>query len=450
MPPDASRALFTDLYELTMAQAFRQRGMDARATFSLFFRSLPPNRAYLVAAGVEECLDELASLRFTPEDLMRLDHLRLFDPRFLDALGDLRFTGDARCVEEGEIVFANEPIIEVTAPIVEAQIVETHLLNRVGFQTLLATKAARTVHAAGGRAVVDFGARRAHGLDAADALARVAYLAGFDGTSNVHAGARHGIPLRGTMAHSFVMSFDSESEAFRAYAESFPDSATLLIDTYDAVEGVGAAIKAAHDLRRRGSELRAVRIDSGDLAVLSSLARQRLDDAGFPAVEIFVSGGLNEAAIERLLGDGAPIDGFGIGTSLAVSSDAPAPETAYKLVEYAGRPVMKLSESKVSLPGAKQVFRHFDGGMMAGDIIGLASEPGPNGASPLLRATVREGERVGPPAGLADLRERFRERFATLPDRFKQLDAPPGYPVEVSRPLAALRDATASALEGPV
>lgn len=448
MPPDASRALFTDLYELTMAQAFWQRGMDARATFSLFFRSLPANRGYLVAAGVEECLDELASVRFTPDDLARLDDLGLFEPRFLDALGDLRFTGDARCVEEGEIVFANEPIIEVTAPIIEAQIVETYLLNRVGFQTLLATKAARTVHAAGGRAVVDFGARRAHGLDAADALARVSYLAGFDGTSNVHAGTRHGIPLRGTMAHSFVMSFDSETEAFRAYAESFPDSATLLIDTYDPVEGVGAAIEAAHDLRHRGSELRAVRIDSGDLAALCSLARQLLDDAGFPAVEIFVSGGLDETAIERLLRDGAPIDGFGIGTSLAVSSDAPAPETAYKLVEYAGRPVMKLSESKVSLPGAKQVFRRFDGGMMAGDLIGLASDPAPADTETLLRPAVREGERLAPAPTLAELRERFRERFATLPDRFKRLESAPAYPVEVSTPLAALRDATAAALEG--
>ncbi len=449
MPPDAPRALFTDLYELTMAQAFWQRGMDARATFSLFFRSLPPNRGYLVAAGAEECLDELASLRFTTEDLARLDDLRLFDPRFLDALGDLRFTGDARCVQEGEIVFANEPIIEVTAPIIEAQIVETYLLNRVGFQTLLATKAARTVHAAGGRAVVDFGARRAHGLDAADALARLSYLVGFDGTSNVHAGTRHGIPLRGTMAHSFVMSFDSETEAFRAYAESFPDAATLLVDTYDPAEGVDAAIGAARDLRRRGSELRAVRIDSGNLADLSVIARRRLDDAGFTKVEVFVSGGLDESAIERLLREGAPIDGFGVGTSLAVSADAPAPETAYKLVEYAGRPVMKLSESKISLPGAKQVFRHFDGGMMAGDLIGLASEPAPVGAEPLLQAAVREGERVAPAPSLAELRDRFRERFATLPDRFKRLDAPPSYSVEVGRPLVALRDATAAALGGP-
>ena len=396
---------------------------------------MPPNRGYLVAAGVEECLDELASLRFTSEDLARLNDLGLFDPRFLDALGALRFTGDARCVEEGEIVFANEPIIEVAAPIVEAQIVETHLLNRVGFQTLLATKAARTVHAAGGRAVVDFGARRAHGLDAADALARVTYLAGFDGTSNVHAGTRHGIPLRGTMAHSFVMSFDSESEAFRAYAESFPDSATLLIDTYDPIEGVDAAIEAAHDLRRIGSELRAVRIDSGDLAALAPMARRRLDNAGFPAVEIFVSGGLDETAIERLLRDGAPIDGFGIGTSLAVSADAPAPETAYKLVEYAGPPGHEAervegiaSRRQTSLPTLR---RWHDGRRHHRP---QPRKPGPKGPSPLLRTAVREGQRVGLPADLAALRERFRERFAALPDRFKRLDAPPPYPVEVSRP----------------
>ena len=449
MPSDAPRALFTDLYELTMAQAFWQRGMDAPATFSLFFRSLPPNRGYLVAAGVEECLDEIASLRFTPEDLADFEALGLFDPRFLETLGGLRFTGEARCVEEGEIVFANEPIIEVTAPIIEAQIVETYLLNRVGFQTLLATKAVRIVHAAGGRAAVDFGARRAHGLDAADALARASYLAGFDGTSNVSAGARYGIPLRGTMAHSFVMSFESEAAAFRAYTEAFPDSATLLIDTYDPAAGVDAAIEAARDLRRRGSELRAVRIDSGDLAALSILARQRLDDAGFPGVGIFVSGGLDETVIERLLRDGASIDGFGIGTSLAVSSDAPAPETAYKLVEYAGRPVMKLSESKDSLPGVKQVFRRFDGGAMAGDVIGLDSEAIPPSAKPLLRAAVRGGERLAPTPTLASLRDRFRERFAALPDRFKRLESAPAYPIEISRPLAALRDATAAALEDP-
>ena len=449
MPSDLSHALFTDLYELTMAQAFWRRGMDARASFSLFFRSLPPGRSYLVAAGVEECLDHLASLRFTPEDLTHLHTLGLFDAAFLDTLGGLRFTGEARCVEEGEIVFANGPIIEVSAPIIEAQIVETYLLNRVGFQTLMATKAARTAHAAAGRAVVDFGARRAHGLDAAAALARLTYLTGFDGTSNVRAGVRYGIPVRGTMAHSFVMSFESEAGAFRAYAEAFPDSATLLIDTYDPVEGISAAIEAARDLRRRGSELRAVRIDSGDLAALSILARRRLDDDGFPGVSVFVSGGLDETAIERLLRDGAPIDGFGVGTSLAVSSDAPAPETAYKLVEYAGRPVMKLSEAKSSLPGVKQVFRRFDGGMMDGDVIGLASESTPPDASPLLRDAVRGGERVAAAPALANLRDRFRERFATLSDDFKRLESPPVYPVEISQSLASLRDSTAAALEGP-
>ena len=306
MPTDSSNALFTDLYELTMAQAFWRRGMDARASFSLFFRSLPPSRGYLVAAGVEECLDHLASVRFTPEDLTHLHTLGLFDAGFLDTLGGLRFTGEARCVEEGEVVFANEPIIEVSAPLIEAQIVETYLLNRAGFQTFIATKAARTAHAAAGRAVVDFGARRAHGLDAAAALARLTYLTGFDGTSNLHAGVRYGIPVHGTMAHSFVMSFESEAGAFRAYTEAFPDSATLLIDTYDPVEGISAAIEAARDLRRRGSELRAVRIDSGDLASLSILARRRLDEAGFPGVSVFVSGGLDETAIERLLRDGAP------------------------------------------------------------------------------------------------------------------------------------------------
>ena len=336
-------ALFTDLYELTMAQAYWQSGETAQATFSLFVRSYPPDRGYFVLGGVQDSLDYLEDLRFSEDETRYLRSLDLFESSFLEFLAGLRFTGVVRAMDEGTIFFANEPVIEVTAPIIEAQIVETYLLNQVNLQSVLATKAARVVHAAPGRLVVDFAARRAHGAEAANKFARVSYMAGFAGTSNVLAGRLYGIPVFGTMAHSFVEAFPREEQAFRSYAESFPDSSTFLVDTYDTLEGVRKAIPLATDMKRRGHPLRAVRIDSGDLLDLSTRARKILDEAGLQDVQIFASGGLDDFAVDELLRTGAPIGGFGVGTKVGVSADAPWTDCAYKLVEYRGRPTLKLS-----------------------------------------------------------------------------------------------------------
>ena len=431
-PP--SRALFADLYELTMAQAYWQHGHNAPATFSLAFRNLPPDRGYAVFAGLEEALDHLEALRFTDADVAYLRSLGLFHPAFLDWLPSLRFTGEVRAMGEGELVFAEEPVIEVTAPVIEAQLVETAVMNAIGLQTMLATKAARVLHAAQGRAVIEFAARRTQGEEAADRLARVSHMVGFGGTSNVLAAARYGIPPVGTMAHSFISSFPTEAEAFNAYADSFPDTSTLLVDTYDTVEGVRHAAETGIRLREGGHALRAIRLDSGDLLALSIASRQILDDAGLQDVRVFASGGLDEFDIESLLAAGAPIDGFGIGTKLGVSADAPWMDWAYKLAEYDGVPVLKLSEGKASLAGRKQVYRQTDGdGMYAGDLLALADEQlAEQDGVPLLADVMRGGQRTGPVPALAELRERFAAGFARLPERFKALRGPGHYPVHHS------------------
>ena len=306
-------ALFTDLYQLTMAQAYLQSGTTGSATFSLYFRSYPPDRAYYVLGGVDDALDYLESLRFTGEDLDYLESLDLFDDGFLEHLGGLRFTGNVRAMKEGSIFFAGEPVMEVTAPIIEAQIVETRLLNQFNLQTILATKASRVVHAARGRTVVDFAARRTQGAEASNKLARAAYVVGFAGTSNVLAGKMYGIPVFGTMAHSFIEAFESEEDALRAYARSFPDNSTFLVDTYDTLEGVKKAAKVASAMASGGHSLQAIRLDSGDLLDLAIRSREILDRAGHPGVRIFASGGLDEYEVDRLLREGAPIDGFGRG-----------------------------------------------------------------------------------------------------------------------------------------
>ena len=442
-------ALFTDLYELTMAQAFWQSGRTGPATFSLFVRTYPENRAYFVFAGLQECLDYLEGLRFERQDVEYLRSLALFDEGFLDFLGELRFTGSVRAMPEATVFFANEPVIEVTAPIIEGQIVETYLLNQVNVQTLLATKASRLVHAARGRTLVDFGARRTHGLDAADKLARVSYMAGFAGTSNCAAGQRYGIPTFGTMAHSFVTSFVDEIESFRAYAASFPDSTTLLVDSYDTVEGTKRAIEVGQEMKRQGHRLRALRLDSGDLAELSKRTRALLDEAGLDDVELFASGGLDEHDVDALLEAGAPIDGFGVGTKLGVSADAPWTDCAYKLVEFEGRPVLKLSPEKVSLPGPKQCFRRRDrSGAFDGDVIACAHETGPSDAEPMLHAVMDGGRRLGPDPTLQELRARFVEEFAALPDRHKALVNPALYDVAISGELQRLQDTLANQVRG--
>ena len=391
------QALLLDLYELTMAQSYFDEGLHERpATFSLFVRRLPRGWDYLVAAGLDDALEYLETLSFEDDDLSYLEEKRLFTSAFFDFLARLRFSGEVRALPEGTLFFPDEPVLEVTAPMVEAQLAETLVLNRIHLQSLVASKAARCVDAAAGRTLVDFGLRRAHGTDAGLAVARSSYLAGFDSTSNVLAGRRYGIPLAGTMAHSYVQAFADELTAFRAFAHSYPDDCTLLVDTYDTLAGARNAAVVAKELAARGHRLRAVRLDSGDLLDLSRQVRALLDDEGLSEVAVFASGSLDEGEIERLLAAGARIDGFGVGTKLATSADAPYLDVVYKLVAFDGRPVLKLSAGKETWPGAKQVWRVCEGGEGFFDTIGRSDEdPPPAGDMPLLEVAMAGGRRVG-------------------------------------------------------
>ena len=446
----ADAALFTDLYELTMAQSYFRQGMTADATFSLFVRPSRAPRSYLVSAGLEDVLRYLHGLRF---DDAAIDYLRstwVFAADFLDFLRGLRFTGRVRAVPEGRLYFHHEPVLEITAPIIEAQIVETLVINQVNLQSLIATKAARCTWAAQGRMLVDFSLRRAHGTDAGMKAARSSHVAGFASTSNVLAGRAYGLPITGTMAHSYVTSFQGEIDAFRAYARSFPDDAVLLIDTYDTIAAAHKAATVGLEMEAQRHRLRAVRLDSGDLLSLSREVRRILDDAGLRYVRILASGGLDEYAIDSLARAGAPIDGFGVGTRMAVSGDAPWLDAAYKLVRYAGRPVLKLSEGKASLPGEKQVYRlRDDNGNLRADVLALADEAPPApGAEPLLQTVMEHGKPTieSPPLSVA--RERFRDEFAALHDRHKRLSRPVRYPVRMSRRLRRLRSELAARPEG--
>ncbi len=432
-------SLATDLYELTMAQSYWEHGMHGQAVFSLFVRTLPQGRGYLVAAGLEDVLRYLESLSFTASDLQYLESTGIFSPPFLGYLSGLRFTGEVWAVPEGTLVFANEPILEVKAPIIEAQLAETYIINQVHLQTVIATKAARCVWAAQGRALVDFSFRRTHGVEAGLKVARCCYLVGFAATSNVLAGKVYGIPVAGTMAHSYIMAFPSELEAFQAFVRSFPERSILLIDTYDTVQGARIAAQVGQEMAQRGHRLRGVRLDSGDLLSLSREVRKILDEAGLAEAQILASGGLDELEMEALVREGAPIDAFGVGTRMGVSADAPWLDMAYKLVEYEGRPVLKLSQGKATLPGAKQVFRFYDGtGAMSRDVLALRDEE-VSGGRPLLRQVMKEGRILGPLPTLQELRRRFQEEFARLPEAYKDLRAPATYPVEVSPGIASLQ-----------
>ena len=442
--------LCTDLYQLTMAAAYFRENVRQPATFSLFARRLPATRGFLVAAGLEAALEYLARLRFDGETIGWLASLDRFDPAFLDFLAGLRFTGEVRAVPEGTPLFPEEPLLEVTAPLIEAQLVETALLNLLHVHTVLASKAARVAIAAAGRPVAEFGLRRSHGLDAGLAAARSAYITGCESTSNVLAGRRYGIPLSGTMAHSFVAALGDELEAFRAYARLFPDTAVLLIDTYDTVEGARKAAIVADELGRAGHRLVGVRLDSGDLAALSREVRQVLDAAGHRDVRIFASGGLDEHDLGRLVAAGAPIDAYGVGTRMNVSADAPALDLVYKLVGYAGRDVLKLSEGKTTWVGAKEVFRsHGANGRMAADVLALAGEPPPAGSEPLLRPVMHGGAVTGPHPELAAIRAYCTGRLAALPDEVRRLDEPGAYPVQPSPALRARQAAAVTAAAPP-
>jgi len=432
--------LFTDLYELTMAQAYWQSGHTGFATFSLFFRKYPPNRGYFVFAGLADVLDYLEEFHFSAADLDYLRSLQRFDREFLDYLGQVRFTGCVRAMPEGTVFFINEPVIEVSGSVIEAQLLETFLVNQVNLQTILATKASRVVHAARGRQLVDFAARRTHGLETANQLARVSYLVGFDSTSNTLAGALYHIPVSGTMAHSYIQSFENEMESFRHFARSFPDTSTFLVDTYDTIAGTRKAVAIAHEMSKQGHLLQAIRLDSGDMLDLSRKARAILDEAGLPEVQIFASGGLDEFEVDELLRAGAPIDAFGVGTKVGVSADAPWTDCAYKLVEYARRPVLKLSTKKQTLPGPKQVFRYRDPeGSYLRDVIARAEERSPD-SQPLLDEVMNGGQRLRPDATLEELRSRFRREFACLPERHKRLRTPEVYDVQIGKQLEQLRE----------
>ena len=436
--PRVSAALLTDLYELTMLQAYFEEQMSDVAVFSLFVRRLPARRNYLLACGLDDALGFLETLRFDDAALAYLASLGRFSDRFLQYLQRFRFTGDVYAVPEGTPIFASEPIVEVAAPIAEAQLVESLVMNQIHLQTVLASKAARVVEAAQGRQVVDFGMRRMHGIDATVKAARAFHIAGVGATSNVAAGQAYGLRVAGTQAHSYIQAHEDEYDAFRAFARLYPDT-VLLVDTYDTLAGVARVVELAAEL---GPDFRvsAVRLDSGDLCDLAFGARRMLDEAGLQRVRIFASGSLNEDEIARLLATGAPIDGFGVGTDMGVSRDVPALDIAYKLVTYAGRGRLKLSPGKAILPGRKQIFRVEQSGVAEYDILGRHDEPARG--RPLLQQVMRDGTRLEDGrVSLNDARTRARQELERLPARVRAIEpADPPYRVEIAPELAADRD----------
>ena len=426
--------LLTDLYQLTMLQAYIDRSMHETAVFELFVRRLPQNRNFLVAAGLEQALDYLCALRFTERDIEDARRTGLFGDEFLAWLARLKFTGDVEALPEGTVFFADEPVLRVTAPLAEAQLVESRLVNIVHFQTLIASKAARCVLAAPGKTLVDFGMRRAHGADAALHAARASYLAGFTGTSTVSAQPEFGIPIFGTMAHSFIQAHASELEAFAHFVESQRGPIVLLIDTYDTVKGAERVVELAR--RLRGKTIHSVRLDSGDLAVLSREVRRIFDAAGLRHIQIFASGGLDDLSVRALVAGGAPIDGFGIGTALDVSEDCPALDCVYKLQAYAGKARRKRSTGKATWPGRKQVFRLYSNdARFERDV--LTVEGDPQRGEPLLEPVMKTGARLAAPT-LADARAHAAAQLAKLPDPLRSLEGAGAYTVQVADALTAL------------
>jgi nicotinate phosphoribosyltransferase len=438
---EENMSLFTDLYELTMCASYFDNKKFEPATFDLFIRRLPKNRSYFLFTGLEQVLLFLKSVKFTEEHLAYLKK-QGFNQPFLDYLRNFKFTGDVWAVPEGTVAFPCEPLIRVTAPIIEAQLVETFLLNTVNLQTTIATKASRVVHAAKGKTVIEFGLRREHGIDAGMKVARCSYIAGCQGTSNVLAGLSYGIPVFGTMAHSFVMSYEEEIDAFREFVKTFPDKSTLLIDTYDDLAGAEKAAKVAKELEKKGCRLGGVRLDSGDLAKISTQVRKLLDDNGLRYVRIFASGDLDEFKIAELLKEGAKIDAFGVGTKMGTSADKPYVDVIYKLCETMNEsgnfsPIMKLSEGKVTLPGRKQVYRFKDAnGNFAKDMIALVDEKVKG--EPLLVKVMEKGEIICDLPSLDEIRATAAESLSKLPAQYKKLKDAPTYPVELSQDLENL------------
>ena len=439
----ATSPLLTDLYQINMIQAYLDHGQTDTAVFELFVRSLPPRRRFLLVAGLQQALDYLESLRFSDPDLDWLKRSGRFKKNLLDYLGDLRFSGEVHAMTEGTAFFASEPILRVSAPLPQAQLVESRLINILHFQSLIAAKAARCVLAAPGKLLVDFGMRRAHGAEAALLAARASYIAGFAGTATVLAGQAFDIPLYGTMAHSLIEAQNDEMTAFEMFARARPDNVVLLLDTYDTEAAARKVVALAPRLKASGIAIRGVRLDSGDLVALAKSVRAILDAGGLQEVTIFASGGLDEDALLDLARAQAPVDGFGIGTSLTTSSDVPAIDFVYKLQEYAGVPRRKRSDKKATWPGRKQVWRRYDAnGRMAGDHIALTSSSSSiaPGTEPLLACVMRDGRRLQVSPSLHDIRARAKRDLERLPEPLRRLEADADYPVEIGDDVIALAD----------
>lgn len=442
----ATSPLLIDLYQLNMIQAYLDRGETNTAVFEFFVRKLPAGRNFLMAAGLDPALKFLENLRFSPEEIDWLAKSGRFGPNLLDYLTAFHFSGDVDAMPEGTAFFADEPILRVTAPLPEAQLVETRLINILHFQTVIAAKAARMVLAAPDKQLVDFGLRRAHGAEAGLMAARASYIAGFDGTATMLAEAQFGIPIFGTMAHSFIQVHDDESAAFENFARAQPENLVLLIDTYDTEAGAAKVVELAPKLAADGIKIRGVRLDSGDLIALSRRVRDILDGGGLGEVHILASGGLDENDLAAIMAANAPIDGFGIGTSLTTSSDAPALDCAYKLEEYAGVARRKLSAGKATWPGRKQVWRHFaPDGHMAGDVLSVADDDQPG--EPLIEPVMRDGHRLAPRPTLDDIRAHAAKNLGRLPASLKRLEPGEDYPIEIAGALTKLTDEVDRRLE---
>jgi nicotinate phosphoribosyltransferase len=440
MEPPTS-PLLTDLYQLTMIQAYLDHGDTGTAVFELFVRTLPARRGFLLAAGLEQALDYLETLRFSDAEIGWLERTGRFGKNLIDYLRGFRFSGDVHAMAEGTAFFANEPILRVTAPLPQAQFVESRLINIMHYQLLVASKAARSVLAAPKKLLVDFGLRRAHGAEAGLMAARASYVAGFAGTATVLAGENFGIPLFGTMAHSFIEAFDDETAAFETFARARPDNVVLLLDTYDTEAAARKVVSLGPKLKAAGIAIRGVRLDSGDLITLSKSVRRILDQGGLQEVTIFVSGGLDEDSLQNFARAGAPIDGIGIGTSLTTSADVPSIDCVYKLQDYAGLPRRKRSENKATWPGRKQVWRRYDAdGRMSGDVLSLdtgAAPPGADGEA-LLQPVMRNGKRIVPSPSLDDIRRHAKRELERLPEPLRRLEPGANYPVKVTDDLVKL------------
>ncbi len=423
--------LLTDLYELTMMCSYIDNGKTEYASFELFTRELPRNRNYLVYAGLEDVVNYVVNLKFTKEEIDYLYSLKIFPDWFLDFLKEFEFKGNLYSMDEGTVFFQDEPVLRVEAPIYMAQLLETAVMNQVHVSSLIATKAARVYSVSRGKVLSDFSLRRTHGIDAGLKVARSCYIAGFSSTSNVLAGKIYGIPVVGTVAHSYVMSFESEEDSFRAYAKTFPNKTVLLVDTYDTVVGIKRAVKVAKELESKGYRLRGIRLDSGNILELSKEARKILDENGLDYVKIVVSGGLDEFKVDEILSRGAPVDIFGIGTKVGTSADSPYIDFIYKLVEFNGKPVMKTSTGKNMYPGKKQVFR-FKGK----DVVGCHDEN--IGGEKLLKPVILEGNLVSRLPDLNEIRNKFLEGFEGLPAEIKDIYDHFGYDVRISEKLEAL------------